>query len=318
MSVPKQAIQQLEEVEKALDNKDTSQLVDNVEAKVQDHNELPDQQGLDNKVNPKVEELTKELELEKQRTASLKGRIDSQLTKANSENKELKKQLEDLTSSVDAMKRENAVPGFKRKLTEEEIENVGEEVLELQDRVIRGTIEEELESGSIKRKVNQIIEDSIKARQEQRKQNQTPSIDQSWFWDQVENYYPGAKQLNTNDQGWFNFLEKYDSHTGQQYRSIGAKAINDGDIPGLVDLLKLYKPISDQEVIPEEYNVSVKPETTGSGNTLVTAPVDKVFTQAEVKKLYNDKARGKFKGNAKDWAQLEEQIMEAAASGRIL
>ena len=44
----------------------------------------------------------------------------------------------------------------------------------------------------------------------------------------------------------------------------------------------------------------------------------KGYKLVEVKKLYNDKARGKFKGNAKDWAQLEEQIMEAAASGRIL
>lgn len=326
MSVPKQAIKQLEEVEKALDAiqeegvpkeeavEDTypSEAVE-VANEVHNDQELSEQQGLSSEANPAMESLQKELELERQRTASLKGRIDSQLRQTNKENKELKTQISEMMKKFDDLEQASKEPGFKRNLTPEEIDNVGEDVLELQDRVIKGTIEEELEKGSIKELVSKLVDQSMEARQDLLK----PTVDKSWFWSNVNNFYPNAKQINDNDAGWFAFLERYDSVSGLQYREIGNKAIESGDIPGLVDLFKKYKPIVVQQEVAPTPTPSVKPENTASAIPTETAP-EPVFTQAEVKQFFSDKARGKFKGTHKDYKELEEQIMEAAQAGRII
>lgn len=327
MSVPKQAMKQLEEVEKALDAiqeegvsqdiavEDTypSEETAPVANEVHNDQELSEQQGLSSEASPANEDLQKELELERQRTASLKGRIDSQLRQANQENKDLKTKMEQMMQKFDEMEQASKEPGFKRNLTPEEIDNVGEEVLELQDRVIKGTIEEELEKGSIKELVSKLVDQSVAARQQQMK----PQVDKSWFWSNVNNYYPNAKQINDTDPGWFTFLERYDSVSGLQYREVGNKAIESGDIPALVDLFKTYKPLVVQPEVSEIPVPTVKPESTS-----VTIPQEvepeAVFTQAEVKKFFADKARGKFKGSQSDYKDMEEKIMDAAQAGRII
>ncbi|QDP63513.1 MAG: hypothetical protein GOVbin4551_5 [Prokaryotic dsDNA virus sp.] len=320
MTVPKQALAQLETVEKALEEtqnvipEDTSMPVDETPTIESNVANVADGQGLNSETSPVIEELQKSLELEKQRTASLKGRIDSQLKQTNSENKELKNKLNEMMTQFKEMKKANSTPGFKRNLSEEEIQDVGEDVLKLQERVIKGTLEEELENGSIKELVEGLVKQSLSAEQKQIK----PSIDQNWFWSQVDKFYPGAKDINTSDNNWFLFLEKFDSISGQQYREVGNNAIQNGDVPALVDLLTLYKPLPKVEAVHTE-EMPLHPETTASASGInkQTKP-EKVFTQAEVSKFYQDKVTGGFKGSNKEWLKLEEEIMEAAASGRIL
>jgi len=321
MSVPKQAVEQLEQVEKALEESQANEVQEDtyqndttqIANEVHNDEELSEQQGLVSQTSPMIEGLQKELELERQRTASLKGRIESQLKETHSENKELKSQISEMMSQLEELKQVNRTPGFKRKLSEEEINDVGEEVLELQDRVIKGTIEEELENGSIKELVQSLVDKSVAAREEKIK----PSVDKSWFWSNVENFYPGAKAINQSDAGWHSFLERYDSVSGLQYRQVGNKAIEEGDIPALVDLFKAYKPIVAQEQEPAIPAPAAKPENV-SARMSVENETPPVFTQAEVKKFYADRARGNFKGNQQEWKKLESEIMDAAQEGRII
>lgn len=312
MSVPKQALEQLEKAEAQLKElQNTTQVVE--EAKGNDE-ALSSQNEETKEVSPQIniEALQQDLDLERQRNASLKGRIDSQLKQANSENKELKDSLAEMKSQLEELKNVNKVPGSKRHISEQEAEELGDDVLDIQSRVIKGTLEEELESGKIKEYVNELINKSLKTQQE----NQVPVIDTNSFWNNVEQYYPGAKSLNSTDTGWFSFLELYDTNSGLKNRDVGANAINNGDVATLVDLLKAYKPIGSVSV--NEASVTTKPETTAHAKQ-IEQPEEPRFTKKGVQLFYKDLADGRFKGKKgrEEAEKIEAQIMEAAKTGRI-
>ena len=312
MSVPKQALEQLEKAEAQLKElQNTTQVVEEAEG---NDEALSSQNEETKEVFPQVdiEALQKDLDLERQRNASLKGRIDSQLKQANSENKELKDSLAEMKSQLEELKNVNKVPGSKRHISEQEAEELGDDVLDIQSRVIKGTLEEELESGKIKEYVNELINKSLKAQQEK----QVPVVDTNSFWNNVEQYYPGAKSLNSTDTGWFSFLELYDTNSGLKNRDVGANAINNGDVATLVDLLKAYKPIGSVSV--NEASVTTKPETTAHAKQ-VTQPEQPRFTKKGVQLFYRDLADGRFKGKKgrEEAERIEAQIMEAAKTGRI-
>ena len=312
MSVPKQALEQLEKAEAQLKElQNTTQVVEEAEG---NDEALSSQNEETKEVSPQIniEALQQDLDLERQRNASLKGRIDSQLKQANSENKELKDSLAEMKSQLEELKNVNKVPGSKRHISEQEAEELGDDVLDIQSRVIKGTLEEELESGKIKEYVNELINKSLKTQQE----NQVPVIDTNSFWNNVEQYYPGAKSLNSTDTGWFSFLELYDTNSGLKNRDVGANAINNGDVATLVDLLKAYKPIGSVSV--NEASVTTKPETTAHAKQ-IEQPEEPRFTKKGVQLFYRDLADGRFKGKKgrEEAEKIEAQIMEAAKTGRI-
>lgn len=312
MSVPKQALKQLEKAEAQLKElQNTTQVVEEAEG---NDEALSSQNEETKEVSPQIniEALQQDLDLERQRNASLKGRIDSQLKQANSENKELKDSLAEMKSQLEELKNVNKVPGSKRHISEQEAEELGDDVLDIQSRVIKGTLEEELESGKIKEYVNELINKSLKTQQE----NQVPVIDTNSFWNNVEQYYPGAKSLNSTDTGWFSFLELYDTNSGLKNRDVGANAINNGDVATLVDLLKAYKPIGSVSV--NEASVTTKPETTAHAKQ-IEQPEEPRFTKKGVQLFYKDLADGRFKGKKgrEEAEKIEAQIMEAAKTGRI-
>ena len=311
MSVPKQALEQLEKAEAKLKAAVNTQVVEEAEG---NDEALSSQNEEAQEVFPQadIEALQKDLDLERQRNASLKGRIDSQLKQANSENKELKDSLAEMKSQLEELKNVNKVPGSKRHISEQEAEELGDDVLDIQSRVIKGTLEEELESGKIKEYVNELINKSLKAQQEK----QVPVVDTTSFWNNVEQYYPGAKVLNSTDAGWFSFLELYDTNSGLKNRDVGANAINNGDVATLVDLLKAYKPIGSVSV--NEASVTTKPETTAHAKQ-VTQSEQPRFTKKGVQLFYKDLANGMFKGKKgrEEAERIEAQIMEAAKTGRI-
>ena len=258
--------------------------------------------------------LKSELELERQRNRSLQGRIDSQLAKANSENKELKGQLNDLSAKVQELRRESAAPGSHRHLSEDEVKDMGEEVLGMQERIIKGTLEEELEGGTIKEFVENLVAKSMKAKADSSDEpTDAPVVDTDLYWDTVERYYPDARTLNSSDAEWFKFLDEYDSKSGLKNREVGAEAINSGDVRMLVNLLNAFRPVGHVE---GQRKPSIKPEKTGAA-PIVQSAAKPSFTKAEVEQFYDDVARRRFKGTKEEALAIENQIMEAAQEGRL-
>jgi hypothetical protein len=310
MSVPQKALDQLKAAEEklALAKQESNPVTETTEI-VHDEEQPGQTEQVEVTLPQNNEALLKELELERQRTASLKGRIDSQLSNANAKNKELQAQLDELSGKFKELEVANTEPGYKSKLTEQEIEEVGEEVLELQTRVIKGTLEEELSKGSLNEIINDLVQKKVNERVTKDKESSKLS---SEYWRKVEAIYPDARSINQSDQQWFLFLERFDPMSGKKYRDVGTEAIQSGDVATLVDLLRLYKPID--QTVP---TISAMPER--SGNTIIKeAEGPPAFKKSVVKQFYDDVSRGKFKGTATERKELEDKIMEAAQAGRIV
>jgi hypothetical protein len=322
MAVPEAVKRQAEEADKALEafanaKKEHSDQPAAAEAPVkEDMEETQPGQKEEPEAATQTDEvmaLRQELDLERQRNRTLQGRIDSQLSKANSENKELKATVEAMEAKLEEMSKANAVPGSRRLLSEDEINDLGEDVLGMQERIIKGTLEEELESGKIKEVVNNLIEQSMKVQREQVSESGTSEVNERLFWQAVERYYPGAEKLNSSDSGWFAFLDMHDPETGLKNRELGNRAFATGDFIGLADLMKTYKP--EGHVVSQPPKAQVKPERTGSQPIVTEAK--KTWKHSEVQKFFEDVARKRFSGSREEAEAIERDIMEAAQEGRI-
>lgn len=325
--VPEAVKQQAEEAEKALDDFEKAKAEQSPETEApvvatQENmkDELQDQPVAEPEATPSdptdlTEALTAELELEKQRSRTLQGRIDSQLAKANEENKELKTMMAKMSEDMEKLKTESQLPGPKRHLSKEEAAEMGDEVLGMQERIIKGTLEEELEQGQIKKFIEDLFAKS-KAAQEAVPDSsaQAAMVDENLFWGALEHYYPGGREMNNSDQGWFDFLDAFDTQSGLRNRDIGAHAFANGDVTMLVDLMKAYKPAGHVE--KSSAKPTIKPERSGAA-PVIGNPQKPEFTKAEVESFYDDVARNKFKGTKEEALALENQIMEAAQDGRI-
>jgi len=321
MSVPEAVRKQAEENEKALNEAaaqaaaaEEQSLGTEVAAETKENmEELPGQTNDSIEASPEYQALQKELELERQRTSSLKGRIDSQLTNANEENRELKAQMQELKDQMDEVAKASAVPGPKRYLSEEQVADMGEDVLGLQESIIKGTLEEELESGQIKAHIQGLLDQSLAARQA----TAAPAapVNEPLFWTAVERYYPGAEQINTSDQDWFAFLNLHDQASGVRNRDIGVHAIDVGDVVAMVDLLNAYKPA--EAHVGGDRRPPIKPEKTGA-SAIIQESAPGNWKEAEIEAFYSDLQRGKFKGTKEEAIAMENDIMAAAQEGRII
>ena len=317
MSVPEAVLKQAAEAEKALDdfvaqNEEQPSGEADAEQPTDIAADKLGQPAGKAEASPETQALQRKLELEQQRTASLKGRIDSQLAQANGENKELKAKLASMEEKLDKLSKANAVPGPRRYITEEEASDLGDEVLGVQERIIKGTLEEELDSGTIKDMVDGLVKQSLAAQQVQAP---PVSISTELFWNTVERYYPNAEAMNDGEQGWHDFLELHDPISGLKNRDLGQQAIGNGDVATLVDLLQAYKPL--QGHVAGERKPSLKPERTGA-EPVVMEPVKPEWKKSEVERFYDDVARNKFRGTKEEAVVIENEIMEAAQDGRII
>ena len=83
-----------------------------------------------------------------------------------------------------------------------------------------------------------------------------------------------------------------------------------------MNLLKKYKPLTDQSVAPVQ-PVTPMPESTGTNSTMIKTPEAFSISKAEVNQFYLDVGKGKYLRNQKKQKEMEAKIMEAAQSGRI-
>ena len=106
----------------------------------------------------------------------------------------------------------------------DEVDDYGKDVLEMQSRMARGVVEEE---------VGKHIPSLIK-RLEILERGANQSSDDA-FWSTVETQVPGARAMNDADPLWHDFLNRADQF-GMFYRDIGQNAIEIGNVTQLVNL----------------------------------------------------------------------------------
>lgn len=350
MAVPKQAMEQLEKAEQAMER-------DMAKARAREQAQEPAQSQEHPPVKPEtnsspetanghiaeqphveikhdaapsadeaVERLRSELDRERQLRKTLEGRLRTQLKPANEEVKRLREELQETEERIRRIEQSNKAPGAERLLSEEERRELGD-VLDVNSRMVKGILEEESEAGgSIGDLVEQLVNKSLEARQTQSSQASGPSED---FWPLVEDYCPGARDMNRlRDARWLEFLGFHNAATGEKNRTIAEQAMANDDPISLADLFvqckRHYGIVDNPGDQPNEERQSstrtVKPEAAG-GSSVTPANRNgnqpEPWTKSEVLAFYTDVSKGKFKGKPKEQARYEAEIQAAASAGLI-
>lgn len=262
--------------------------------------------------------LRTELEQWRSRYQVLQGKYDSEIAGTRSQMSQMQAQMEELRYNL-ANPPQPAVPAgpaYLRHLKSDEIETYGEELLDAQGRMAQGVAESVLES-RLEPVIMRLLD-----RIEVLEQGQTETITDS-FWSQVEKQIPNAKQINTENVKWFEFLNTADRF-GNLHRDIGASAINNGDSRKLVNLFNAFfedHPLDVSAPAPaakaEKSNrmaspPAAKPRKTRSSSEPVDPKAPRMFSPKQIEKFYQDKAIGRLRMTPKEIAALELEIEQAA------
>ena len=261
-------------------------------------------------------DLQAELSRERQLRKTLEGRLKSQLIPANEEVRRLRKELNESLENVSQLENQNKPSGAERYLNDDERADLGD-VLDINARMVKGVLEEELGAGRIKDVVESIMQQNASTKVS----DNGPSKD---FWSIVDQYCPGASELNSKaDRKWVEYLELFNQTTGEKNRASAEYAFDNDDPIALADLFVDFMRVNGtvkrekQDVDPTQ-RPAPKPESAGQGRRIETQPgAAPSWTEAEVRSFYTDVSKGKFKGRETEAAKLEAEIMAAATVGNI-
>ena len=249
-----------------------------------------------------MELLKKQLAFEQHRNDSLQGRIDSQLRPMNDLVQSLRQEVAELRG------REPVEPAYRRALKPEELEAIGEPTAELNAKVAQTVVADALGA----------YQSQMEARLAQM-EGQLLQRSSATLWDSVDKLAPGAKAANEcPDPRWVQFLSGVDPASGRSRQALGEAAASSGDVRRLA---ALYQEFAEEVGEPaerreRELGSRVRPESTQPVRPGVRKPV--MIRNSEIKKFYNDLARGHYEGNEERASKLEAAIELAQAEGRVI
>lgn len=238
--------------------------------------------------------------------SSLRGKYDAEVPRLHQEVSRLGGMVEALNTSPETpSEAADDSDGFLRHLRDEEIEDYGTEVLDIQARMAQGVSEDVVDA-----RVGE-FEDRLAALESDRLQTAA-----ELFWERADRAYPGARAVNDTDPLWHEFLSKADPLSGITYRELGENALTTGDAERLVGLLQKFKPVKMSETARKKG--SVKPRI-ASGTTVQTQEsLPGTIKTSTIEQFYRDRVRGVYTGKEDLAKKREDAIDLAVEEGRVV
>lgn len=286
-----------------------------------------------------IESLRAKLNRERQLRRTLEGRLKSQLKPANEENKRLKKQLDALQAEVEAIRASSKPSGAERLLTDQEKETLGEDVIDINQRIVNGILEESLESNgkltkAIQERAEELVREKLELLDGLTHQDtdldddaslfEEPSLEDLSlnFWDVVDQYVPNASKINaSSDPRWIEFLGVMNRKAGITNGELARSYYDNNDPEGMAGLFRAFKRVYN---IGEDFTVETEkpshPETVQTGSDRASdagGSEPEYWTEREMIAFYSDLQRGKFKGREAEARAIEARINDAVRNGRI-
>jgi hypothetical protein len=194
-------------------------------------------------------------------------------------------------------------------LTDKERENMPEETLQLTGKLAHGVAS--VEAKAVEDRIRKDLEERLRRLEQQSQRAETQGL-----WDRVDAICPGAKLIDSSDPDWPEWLNGRDSVSGVVRRQLGIAAAQTGDIRRLADLIEEFrkdmgKPVS-SEIASQR-----KPARTGADTIRGSGSGKAMISQAEIKKFYDDIAKGLYRNRPEAREQREKEIDQAWRDGRI-
>jgi hypothetical protein len=247
-----------------------------------------------------------------QKYKTLKGMYDAEVPRLHADLRELKGQVDSLRKASETKPVEPVKPKAAEKLvTDADVEAFGQDLIEVQRKVAREVASEF--RGEL---------DAMRAENEKLREQLTSTgtqVSEASFEQRLYRMVPDFEAVNANPK-WIAWLNEVDPLLRAPRSSVAQQAFNRGDAEGVAHYVAMFK----QTVAPAEQKADKTDElerqlqpNRGATSAPPTSQKGKVYTNADIEKMFRKAADLGTKGQLDAAKKLEAEIDAAFMEGRV-
>jgi len=247
-----------------------------------------------------------------QKYKTLKGMYDAEVPRLHADLRDLKAQVDSLRKASETKPVEPAKPAAPTKLvTDADVEAFGQDLIEVQRKVAREVAAEF--RGEL---------DAMRAENEKLREQLTSTgtqVSEASFEQRLYRMVPDFETVNA-DPKWIAWLNEVDPLLRAPRSSVAQEAFNRGDAEGVAHYVAMFKktiaPVEQKSDKTEELERQLQPNR-GATSAPPTSQKGKVYTNADIEKMFRKAADLGTKGQTEAAKKLEAEIDAAFMEGRV-
>jgi hypothetical protein len=246
------------------------------------------------------------------RYIALKGKYDAEVPRLHADVRDLKAQVDNLRKASEVKPVETKKPAAAEKLvTDADVEAFGQDLIEVQRKVAREVASEF--RGEL---------DAMRAENEKLREQLTSTgtqVSEASFEQRLYRMVPDFEAVNA-DPKWIAWLNEVDPLLRAPRSSVAQQAFNRGDAEGVAHYVAMFKqtvaPTEQKADKTEELERQLQPNR-GATSAPPTSQKGKVYTNADIEKMFRKAADLGTKGQTDAAKKLEAEIDAAFMEGRV-
>ena len=245
-------------------------------------------------------ELAKQLETEKQRSSTFKGRLDSQVPTLQAQ----LKTAADEKAALEAKLNAKVEAGVLTSLTDEERRLVGDGLLEVTSKIAREIATQEID-GKLK-PLNERTE--VIARQHE-----------AQYFATLDELVPNW-EIQNDDPEFNDWLKQLDPASQRTRLDLLKRAEAGRQGYRVAEIFRAYneeREIGARDQPPPAKQPSIDPRSGGGEQLPAGEPDVKLWKRSEISKFYADRKSGVYRGREAEARKIESDILAASREGRI-
>ena len=247
-----------------------------------------------------------------QKYKTLKGMYDAEVPRLHADLRELKAQVDSLRKASETKPVEPVKPKAAEKLvTDADVEAFGSDLIEVQRKVAREVAAEFRGELDAMRAENDKLREQLTSTGTQ--------VSEASFEQRLYRMVPDFEAVNA-DPKWIAWLNEVDPLLRAPRSSVAQQAFNRGDAEGVAHYVALFKqnskPVEPTADRTEELERQLQPNR-GATSAPPTSQKGKVYTNADIEKMFRKAADLGTKGQTDAAKKLEAEIDAAFMEGRV-
>ena len=247
-----------------------------------------------------------------QKYKTLKGMYDAEVPRLHADLRDLKAQVDNLRKASETKPVEPVKPAVAEKLvTDADVEAFGSDLIEVQRKVAREVAAEF--RGEL---------DAMRAENEKLREQLTSTgtqVSEASFEQRLYRMVPDFEAVNA-DPKWIAWLNEVDPLLRAPRATVAQQAFNRGDAEGVAHYVAMFKksvaPVEPTADKTEELERQIQPNRSAT-STPPTSQKGKVYTNADIEKMFRKATDLGVKGRVDEAKKLEAEIDAAFMEGRV-
>lgn len=247
-----------------------------------------------------------------QKYKTLKGMYDAEVPRLHADLRDLKAQVDSLRKASETKPVEPAKPAAATKLvTDADVEAFGSDLIEVQRKVAREVAAEFRGELDAMRAENDKLREQLTSTGTQ--------VSEASFEQRLYRMVPDFEAVNA-DPKWIAWLNEVDPLLRAPRSSVAQQAFNQGDAEGVAHYVAMFKksvaPVEPTADKTTELELQIQPNRSAT-STPPTSQKGKVYTNADIEKMFRKATDLGVKGRVDEAKKLEAEIDAAFMEGRV-